>query len=261
LSILTRLQCHSFAERLILPLAGAAWSFMFVVAQTNNDKLTNTAAANGQFFLIRRAAYEAVGGHAAVRDQITEDVELMRRLKRAEYRTRLCFGDHLAATRMHSTVQQMVHGWGRIFSGTARRQVWPMLGGILFILIAGFSVWPALIYGIFHSNVWLSAAITHWFLMTMYAALVYTQAGQPKRNAIFFPLGQAALIVLFGYGIRMSRTGRVFWRDTHYASWTPAARGGDAAGDTVAIADRLPRDPAATATDARSHIGVPIPPE
>ena len=254
-SLLTALQCHSFAERLVLPLAGAAWSFMFLVARTNDDDQKKIAAANGQFFLIRREAYESVGGHAAVRDQITEDVELMRRLKQADYRARLCFGDHLAATRMHSTVRQMIHGWGRIFSGTARRKSGPMIAGIVFILIAGFSVWPALIYGLLHSDVWLIAAIVHWLLMTGYAVIVYGQTGQSRWNALLFPLGQAALLILYGYGIRMSRTGRVIWRDTHYANWTPASRASDA------IADRSPPKPGETANDVHAHNGVPIPPE
>ncbi len=61
-----------FAERLIIP------SGMFLIAFTQdpsrvNDPTLPDATANGQFLLFRREAYEAVGGFAAVRDEICED--------------------------------------------------------------------------------------------------------------------------------------------------------------------------------------------
>ena len=261
LSLLTSLQCHSFMERLILPVAGAAWSFMFLVARTNDDRFKQNAAANGQFFLIRRDAYEAVGGHAAVHDQITEDVELMRLLKHADFRVRLCFGNNLAATRMHASIRQMIHGWGRIFSGTARRRTWRMFLGIAFIFFGCFSVWPALAYGLTYSTTWLAIALLHWSLMTGYAVIVYGQSGQSRWNALFFPAGQAALLVLFGYGIRMCRTGRVWWRDTHYASWTPMTRNSSFVRGVNAepIGGRSLPMTATIASDAGGRSGSPLP--
>ena len=48
-----------------------------------SDPTSPAAAANGQYILIRREAYDAVGGHAAVADNILEDVELARAVKRS----------------------------------------------------------------------------------------------------------------------------------------------------------------------------------
>ncbi len=122
-------------------LLGGAWTMMYVVSLTNRDH-SKVAVANGQFFLIRREAYEKVGGHEAVRNQITEDVELMRLLKSNEFVVRFLVGWHLAATRMHSNLRQMFHGWGRIFSGTSRRSPWRILEAILFFLVTPI-VYPA----------------------------------------------------------------------------------------------------------------------
>jgi chlorobactene glucosyltransferase len=223
-SILTKLECHGFWEKLVLPLAAATWAIMFTVSATNDDDRKGDAFANGQFFLIRRTAYEAAGGHAAVRDQITEDVELMRRLKSGGFRTRFLFGDHLAVTRMHATLNQMLHGWGRIYSGTSRRKMGRITLGILFLLISALSAYPMLAIGLFHSF-WLPLAIGHLTLMSAYLALVYHSAGQPRRYAVLFPIGSAILLGLLIYALRMCRTGRVFWRDTHYAPWQPHTSG------------------------------------
>ena len=106
----------------MLPLLGGAWTMMYFVSLTNRDN-SKVAVANGQFFLIRKEAYEKVGGHEAVRNQITEDVELMRLLKGEEFKVRFLLGGHLASTRMHANLKQMFHGWGRSFpepAGAAR---------------------------------------------------------------------------------------------------------------------------------------------
>jgi chlorobactene glucosyltransferase len=219
-SILTKLECHSFWEKLVLPLAAATWATMFAISTTNDDDRKADAAANGQFFLVRRSAYEAIGGHSAVRDQITEDVELMRRLKSNGARTRFLFGSHLATTRMHATLKQMLHGWGRIYSGTSRRRMGRIAAAIVLLPIIGLSVYPMLIYGLFRPTL-LAGALVHFAVMNGYLAVIYKKAGQPRRYALLFPLGCGVLLPLLAYALRMCRTGRVLWRDTQYESWQP----------------------------------------
>jgi cellulose synthase/poly-beta-1,6-N-acetylglucosamine synthase-like glycosyltransferase len=222
-SILTRLECRTFWERLVLPLAAASWSVMFTISQTNEDNRPHIAAANGQFFLIRRSAYEAVGGHEAVRDQITEDVELMRLLKGRGFRTRLFMGAPLASTRMHSTLPQMFHGWARIYAGTSRRSPWRIVGAIIFYVLCGLSVYPALAWGIAHAlngfgSGWLIASLAHLTLMSAYLAIVYRMSGTRARGALLFPLGGAVMLGIFAFAIRTCYTGRVKWRGTHFSA-------------------------------------------
>ncbi len=68
------------------------------------------AAANGQYLLIRRDVYDAVGGHAAVATAILEDVELAKRVKRAGYRLQFRVSD-VVSTRMYRSFPQMWEGW------------------------------------------------------------------------------------------------------------------------------------------------------
>ncbi len=221
LSVLTRLECVAFWDRLILPLAACAWSVMHAISLTNDDTRTGSAAANGQFFLVRRSAYETVGGHESVRAQITEDVELMRLLKGRGFRTRFQLGSHLASTRMHATLRQMFHGWGRIYSGTARRRPWRILGAMAFLLVCGFTLYPALVYGIVRVIMWddlgwLLASGAHLLVMTGYLALVYHWSGNRAREAWLFPLGGPILFAILAFALRTCKTGRVKWRETHF---------------------------------------------
>src|ERR1700686_2939 len=54
-----------------------------------SDPSSRIAAANGQFILIRRETYNAVGGHAAVAGDILEDVAVARAVKSSAAKIRL----------------------------------------------------------------------------------------------------------------------------------------------------------------------------
>ena len=46
-----------------------------------NDDRSRLAFANGQYILIERSAYEASGGHRAVRERFVEDIGMAERVK------------------------------------------------------------------------------------------------------------------------------------------------------------------------------------
>lgn len=217
-SVLTRLECHTHLERMMLPVLGAMWATMYVVSLTNDDGRETSAAANGQFFLIRRDAYDAVEGHQAVKDQITEDVELMRALKAKEFRVRLYLGQHLAATRMHSNLKQMFNGWARIYSGTPRRRPWRILEAMWLTLVGVFSFYPAVIYAMYTRDPdWMALSVAHFVLMTLYLGLVYYWSGNRPRYALLAPVTAVLMLGIFAYSLRKCQTGRIVWRDTHFA--------------------------------------------
>jgi cellulose synthase/poly-beta-1,6-N-acetylglucosamine synthase-like glycosyltransferase len=227
-SIMTSLECESFLERLVLPLAAASVTAMCLVSFTNDDEVP-IAFANGQFFLIRRSAYEAVHGHEAVKDHITEDVALMRILKRSKYRTRLFMGRKFASTRMHSTYRQMQTGWGRIYSGVSSRRPWRIFAAIGFAL-SGLLAYVGLVLSVvraisYHDPGWIIAAAVHVVVMTGVIATFYHWSGNGKRYALLFPLAGPILISLFAYALKMCWTGRVAWRGTSYTYHaTPASK-------------------------------------
>jgi hypothetical protein len=221
-SILTQLECDAFFEKLILPLAAGAWSIMHTISLTNDDNRKDVAYANGQFFLVRRDLYDRVGGHEAVRACITEDVELMRLLKQQEAKTRFMRGGKFASTRMHANFKQMLKGWGRIYSGTARRKPYRILAAMLFLLLSCFSVYPALLFGI-HSAVtahaitpWLIASVVHFVALNLLLTHMYDESGNPQWSAILFPWSGATLLVLLGHALKLCATGKIEWRGTAF---------------------------------------------
>ncbi len=221
-SIMTRLECETFWERLILPLAAASVGAMCLMSLTNNDNRA-TAFANGQFFLIRRSAYESVGGHSAVKDHITEDVALMRILKSKGFRTRLFYGRDFASTRMHTTLRQMFNGWARIYSGVSSRRPWRIFGAMFFVGVSGLSAYVATIFGWLGAEIrWLVAGVAHLTLITGVLMYIYRMSGNPRRFAFAFPLGGAMMLAIYAFAVRACRTGKIAWRGTSYHSGSAA---------------------------------------
>jgi hypothetical protein len=189
------------------------------MSMTNEDKRKHIAFANGQFFLIRRAAYEKVGGHAAVRDNITEDVALMRLLKMNDFRVRLYYGREFASTRMHTTWRQLFNGWARIFSGVTNRKPWRIFAAMAFVGVSGLSGYVALIAGAVAGDTrWLALAGVHLLLITIVLAAVYRMSGNRARFALAFPVAAGVLVALYAYAVRACFTGRIAWRGTSYSA-------------------------------------------
>ncbi len=78
LSYSPKQEVHSFAERALMPVIFAELATTYRPKDVCDPK-SPVAAANGQYLLIRRDVYDAVGGHAAVAGAILEDVELAKR--------------------------------------------------------------------------------------------------------------------------------------------------------------------------------------
>jgi hypothetical protein len=74
------------------------------------DPNSPVAAANGQYLLIRREVYDAIGGHAAVGGSVLEDVALAKRVKQAGYKLRFRTAG-VVSTRMYRSFAQMWEGW------------------------------------------------------------------------------------------------------------------------------------------------------
>jgi glycosyltransferase involved in cell wall biosynthesis len=111
LSPYPRLVTGTVAERLVQPLLPWSWLTFLPLRAMERSARPSLAAAGGQFLVVTRAGYERAGGHAAVRDQVLEDVALARAVKRGGGRIALADGSSLAACRMYDGWSSLVDGY------------------------------------------------------------------------------------------------------------------------------------------------------
>ena len=100
----------TFPEEVILPVVFAELARQYSPAKVN-DPSSTVAAANGQYILVRREAYDAVGGHASVAENILEDVALARLVKSSGRKVRFRYAADAVRTRMYRNWQQLRDGW------------------------------------------------------------------------------------------------------------------------------------------------------
>lgn len=107
-------------EKALIPFVYCRLARRFSFAQVNDPK-SAAAAANGQFLLIRREVYEAVGGHARFAGEVLEDVALAATVKAAGYRLWFGSGKGIVRARMYRTFGAMWEGW--------KKNLYRLMGG------------------------------------------------------------------------------------------------------------------------------------
>ncbi len=103
-------EVHGFWERAIMPVIFAELATTYPPSEVS-DPGSSTAAANGQYLLITRQAYDAVGGHAAVAGDLLEDVALARLVKQSGRKLVFRYGSDAVRTRMYRNFGQLREGW------------------------------------------------------------------------------------------------------------------------------------------------------
>ena len=134
-TLLTDLRTGSFWEHALLTHVLGAVIAAFPLRKVN-DPRSRVAIANGQYILIRRAVYESVGGHAAIRDRVADDLELARLVKGGGYALRADVGGALVAVRMYTSFREIWWGFVKNASAGAGGPL-RALGGVLLMAILG----------------------------------------------------------------------------------------------------------------------------
>jgi glycosyltransferase involved in cell wall biosynthesis len=120
----------SFWEKAIMPVIFAELASHYRPSEVSDPNLP-AAAANGQYILITREAYEAVGGHASIAASLLEDVALARAVKRSGRKILFRFGGDAVRTRMYRSFPQLREGWTKnlaiLFPTPARLAIWRFL--------------------------------------------------------------------------------------------------------------------------------------
>lgn len=108
-------EVHGFWEKAVMPVIFAELARKYPPSKIS-DFSTNMAAANGQYLLIRRASYDAIGGHTAVAGSLLEDVALARRVRDSGRKIRFRYGGDAVRTRMYRSFSQLREGWTKNLS-------------------------------------------------------------------------------------------------------------------------------------------------
>ncbi len=221
LSYSPRQQVAGFLQRALMPLVFSELALAYPPEKVSNPEL-RIAAANGQFLLASREAYKALGGHASVKGEILEDVELAFLAKRRKLGLRFRYAADALSTRMYRTTGAMVEGWSKnlalLFGNALILALWRLLD-ILLLIGLPLLAWKFWNYGVqlvpWFTAGWLLTLVWLRNLWRFYARVA--KSNFPATDCALTPLALPLFVALLYRSWFQNRVlHRVTWKGRTY---------------------------------------------
>lgn len=225
LSLWPRHMAGSFWEHALIPLCAAVMALWFGRAN-NAGKSSRGAFANGQFIIIRRDAYERIGGHRAVRRALIEDVPLAEHAARKGLRCWTAGGRDLVGVRMYKDFASIADGWCRIFVGALRSRTklflsiaWLLIGSLLPFVAGPYLLYEMMTVPRIDLLLWAAAVtcLTHLSLIYVVSFRFWKLGYCDRRYLLLYPLSVVMVVGLLtraAWWLSLKRV--VGWRKTYY---------------------------------------------
>jgi chlorobactene glucosyltransferase len=220
LSILTQQDLVSLAERALMPSVFLA---IFLgtgpIDDVGDPKKPDAALFNGQYILVERTAYDAIGGHASVSGEIAEDMELARRFKRdGRFRIALAGSEDIAHTRMYHSFVEIWRGFEKNFALGVRGEPLRAAAGLLgYACLSPLS--PIALALLVVARQWPAFSILAASMACgVVAAICCMRRMQlPLRLGLWVPVGNAFVLAVLAASMARFASGRgVEWRGRRY---------------------------------------------
>ena len=196
----------SWAEQAVIPVLLHVSLICFLpIALVPRLSWRKLGVGNGQWLAFRREAYDALGGHDAVRGEIVEDIALAQRVQKLKLGLAVALAPRTLEVRMYRSA----------------REVWEGFGKNLFILTGGH--WwkapaPALLFALIHVLPWalFPFAPALWALplalLIFNRALVAVILREPLRAILLQIPGSLIVPLIAARSLRDFRRRRLRWK-------------------------------------------------
>ena len=186
-------EVHGFWEKAVMPVIFAELATTYP-PQAVNDPASPIAAANGQYLMISREAYDAVGGHTTIAADLLEDVALARLVKRSGRKIFFRYAPDAVRTRMYRSFAQLREGWTKNLALLfPRPRALALLRMAEFLLIVGnlsAAIWAKLSGrpNLALQTALLTIILSGWFAMRIRKAHfpAVVESGRGSRAAFVF---------------------------------------------------------------------------
>lgn len=182
--------------------------------EVNDPERPDKAMANGQFILFERAAYDRIGQHAAVRNDVLDDVGLARAAKRGEVPYHMTFMRPLFSCRMYQGLGEIWRGWRKnLFAGM--HYSWGVVLGVLvYLFLSNLLPWFLLVLALLgvlglEWLVWSASLVALMLGVRFYLDRVFNH---PALFGPTQPLGVALVMLLMLDSAWSSTRGTVRWK-------------------------------------------------
>lgn len=206
LSLLPRVVAAAWYERVVQPIAAMTLMQMYPIDKVNRG-YRRRPFANGQFMLFERSVYEGIGGHAATKHDLLEDIAFARQVDASGARVGLAMAVDMLEVRMYGSFAALQEGWKRIFIEASRRRVRRLREKALLVLMLGVGT-PVAQIGALVAGATAGGAALSWGG----AVVAWCIAAQLAALAIFYRIGRLRMRDVVSNSVGAALVARILWQ-------------------------------------------------
>ncbi len=173
----------TFGEQTTVPLMYMLTGFVLPLFLNRISSFPAASVAIGQYIMIRRDVFEAVGGYKSMRGMISEDVFLARLVKSHGYKTIFVDCKKAASCRMYASYQEGVHGIMKNIFSFMSNKTFLLLASVLAVVLFLLLPFPLFFISVFHDYV-------EGFGQTLFSSLLGLNVGMMFLTWVFVSLSQ-----------------------------------------------------------------------
>ena len=211
LSLTPAQEMQSFWEMLIVPLVYHILFSYLPLAMVSKSPSPAFCYAIGQFILFRREAYEKIGGHRSVCNNIVEDVWLCKAVKRSGGRVAAFDGSDALSCRMYRGFSEIWKGFSKnLFAGLGN-SVFGLFALMTLVALLYLAPYGLLVTSALHGDrslalFWLPLA--QIALALLIRLIIAVKFRQPVWSALLHALSQVMLLLIALNSFRLSAFGK-----------------------------------------------------
>ncbi len=204
LSLFTDQVMVTFGEKLVVPLMHFMLLNLLPLRLIYLSKNPAFAAASGQFMFFNAEKYHQYQWHEKVKNQVVEDVEIMKCVKQAKLKGEGLLANGLIRCRMYNNYREAIYGFSKNFLAPFNYSV------ITFLFYIVFLIGGPLLVGL-TLNLQLFLMMLSLIILTR--IMVSLSSGQnPFYNLLLHPLQMASLVVVAHLSVKKYLTKTTTWK-------------------------------------------------
>lgn len=209
----------SFWEHVLQPAVGGLILAGNSLSKVNDHNKKDHNLANGQFIMLTRDAYERVGRHGAVRDNILDDIGMARALAEHDVPYHCLHLQDIFSCRMYTSFAEIWEGWTKNLFAGVRYSWFNLLITILFTFSfssLGITFLGLYFWGVVIGNVWWMWGAVLTILPIGMRVIMDIRRKHLPFFAITHPFANLIVcLLLFNSALRSTR-GTVQWKGRIY---------------------------------------------
>ncbi|MDZ7342931.1 MAG: glycosyltransferase family 2 protein [candidate division KSB1 bacterium] len=203
----------TLAEKLVVPVFHMLVYGYLPLWLTYFSRAASVSAASGSWIAINRRAYDRIGGHRAIRNQIVDDVELSRLAKRLGEKMLTVSGKDMVYCRMYGSAPEIWQGFSKNMFGLMQFKAMPFFMALAVL---------AMIHVLPYVLVWLEP-FTSWAILAIAMNLTFRFAlalkfAQPLLvSTVLHPLAITTTLLIGLNSYRWYKKGNIKWKGRQLA--------------------------------------------